>query len=61
MYHFVAIGELKLELESGNAQIRAKFVFTYVTLTFDLDLFMDNTLVDGNNFWKFHDDATMGT
>ena len=35
MHHFVAICELKLELQSGNAQIGA-FFFTSVTLTFDL-------------------------
>ena len=34
--HFVAISELKLELRSGNAQIRAKFILTCVTLTFEL-------------------------
>ena len=36
VYHFIAIGEFKLELQSGNAQIGAKFVLTSVTLTFDL-------------------------
>ena len=34
--HFIAISEIKLELESGNAQFRSKFVWTSVTLTFDL-------------------------
>ena len=36
VYHFIAIGGFKLELQSGNAQTGAKFVFTSVTLTFDL-------------------------
>ena len=33
--YFVAICEIKLELQSGNAQIGTKFVLTSVTLTFD--------------------------
>ena len=33
---FIAIGKFKLELQSGNAQIGAKFVLTSVILTFDL-------------------------
>ena len=36
VHHFITIGEFKLELRSGNAQIGAKFVLTSVTLTFDL-------------------------
>ena len=36
VHHFIAIGEFKLELQSRNAQIGAKFVLTSVTLTFDL-------------------------
>ena len=36
VHHFIAIGEFKLELQSGNAQIGAKLVLTSVTLTFDL-------------------------
>ena len=37
VHHFVDICEFKLELQSGNRQIGAKFIFTSVTLTFDLD------------------------
>ena len=33
---FIAVGEFKLELQSGNARIWAKFVLISVTLTFDL-------------------------
>ena len=36
VYHFTATFELKLELQSGNAQIGATFVMISVTLTFDL-------------------------
>ena len=36
VHNFIAIGEFKLELQSGNAQIETKFVLTSVTLTFDL-------------------------
>ena len=36
VHHFISIGEFKLELQSGNSQIGAKFVLTSVTLTFDL-------------------------
>ena len=36
--HFIAICEIKLELQSGNAQIGTNFVLTSVTLTSDLDL-----------------------
>ena len=38
VHHFVAIYEFKFELQFRNAQIGVKFVLTYVTLTFDLDL-----------------------
>ena len=36
VHHFVAISEFKLELRSGNVKTGAKFVLTFVTLTFDL-------------------------
>ena len=36
VHYFKAICEFKLELQSGNAQIGAKFILTSVTLTFDL-------------------------
>ena len=39
MYHFVAaIGEFKLELQSGNAEFESKssIFFTHVTFTFDI-------------------------
>ena len=36
VHYFIAICKLKLEIQSGNAQIGAQFVLTYVTLTFDL-------------------------
>ena len=38
MHHFVAIGEFKLELQSGNGQLRQnrRFFFSRVTLQFDL-------------------------
>ena len=36
VHHFIAIDEFYLELQLRNAQIRAKFVLTSVTLTFDL-------------------------
>ena len=35
VHNFIAIGEFKLELQSGNDQIGAKFILTSVTLTFD--------------------------
>ena len=35
VHNFVAICEIKLELQSGNAQIGAKFALTSVTLTCD--------------------------
>ena len=38
MHHCVVICEFKLELQSGNSQIRTKFVLTSLTLTFDSDL-----------------------
>ena len=70
-HHFIAIGEFKLELESGNAQIGAKFILTSVTFTFDLcdlDLWpltltfcVDIFLVNGNYSWKYHDDMMTGT
>ena len=40
---------------------RLSGVMTSVTLTFDIDLRMDITSVNGNNFWKFHDDTMTGT
>ena len=49
--HFIAIGELKLELRSGNAKIGTKFVLTPVTLTFHMDIIF----VNGNNSPQFHD------
>ena len=38
MHHFVAIGEFKLELQSGNAQFSVKIndFFSRVTLQFDV-------------------------
>ena len=38
VHHFVAIGELKLELQSGNAQFGSKSAnfFSHVTLQFDV-------------------------
>ena len=60
---FVAICKLKMELQSGNAQIRAKFVLTYgldlwpLTLNFCMDI----TFLNGNNSWKFHDNTLTGT
>ena len=38
MHHFVAIGEFKLELQSGNAQFGSKstIFFSRVTLQFDI-------------------------
>ena len=109
LHHFVAIGDFKLELQSGNAQFGSKSTFflatwfdiwqmtfknnrapllsiiklcasfhcrmwiqtgitvrkrlsgvmTSVTLT--LTFRMDITSVNGNNFWKFHDDTMSGT
>ena len=50
VHHFVPIRKFKLELKSGNTQIGAKFVLTYVTLTFSMDI----TSVNGNYSWKFH-------
>ena len=37
VHHFVAIGEFKLELQSGNAQSGSKstILFSHVTLKFD--------------------------
>ena len=55
MHHFVAICGFKLELQSGNAQIGRKFILTYVTLTFDMNI----TFVNGNSFntisWWYDD------
>ena len=61
VHHIVTICEFKLQSQSGNAQIGAKFVLTSVTLTFDLRLFMDITFVNCNNSWKCHDDTMTGT
>ena len=61
VHHFIAMCGFKLELQSGNAQIGAKFVWTSVTLTFDLYLCMDITFVNGNNSWKIHDNTMTGT
>ena len=36
VHHFVAIGEFKQELQSGNAQFGLSWVMTSLTLTFDL-------------------------
>ena len=36
VHNYIAIGEFKLELQSRNSQIGAKFVLTFVTLSFDL-------------------------
>ena len=38
VHHFVAIGEFKLELQSGNAQFESKWTifFSHMTLQFDL-------------------------
>ena len=35
VHHFIVIGEFKLESQSRNTQIGARFVLTSVTLTFD--------------------------
>ena len=35
LHHFIAIGEFKLELQSGNAQFGSKSIFSRVTLQFD--------------------------
>ena len=53
----IAICVFKLELQSGNHQIGAKFVLTSVTLTFCMDI----TFVKGNNSWIFHHDTMTGT
>ena len=57
VHHFLAICGFKLELQSRNAQIGAKFVLTCVTLTFCMAI----TFANGNNSWKFHDDMMTGT
>ena len=53
VHHFAAIGEFKLELRSGNAQIGAKFILTSVTLIFDHDLYINIISVNDNNCWFF--------
>ena len=62
VHHFIATGELKLELQSRNYQIGAKFCFDLC----DLDLWpltfsMSITFSNGNTSWKFHDDPKTGT
>ena len=57
VHQLKAICEFKLELRFGNAQIGAKFVSTSMTLTFCTD----NTFVNGNHSWKFHDNTMTGT
>ena len=64
MHHFVAIGEFKLELQSGNAQFRSKSTILEhreldiwpMTLTFCMDI----TFVIGNNSWNFCGDTMTG-
>ena len=51
VHHFVAIGEFKLEFQSGNAQSGSNS-----TLNFCMDI----TSVIGKQSWKFHD-TIMGT
>ena len=54
VHNFVAICRFKLELGSTNAWIGEKM--TSVTFTFCMNI----TSVNGNNSWKFHDDAMRG-
>ena len=64
-HHFVAIGEFKLELQTGNAQFGSKsrileqcdLEIWPMTLTFCKDI----TLAIGNNSWKFCGDTMTGT
>ena len=62
VYHFIAMYEFKLELQSGNAQIGEK------NRLYDLDLWpltltfcMNITFVNGNHSRKFHDNTMTGT
>ena len=65
MHHFVAIGEFKLELQSGNAQFGSKsMIFRAVwpwNLIYDLELLHGITFVIGNNSWKFCGNTMTGT
>ena len=59
VHHFVTIGEIKLELRFGSAQIGAKFVLTSVTLTFDLGwTWVLSVVITSGNFmmirWQEH-------
>ena len=51
LHHFIAICEFKLEVQSGNTQIWAKFVLNSVTLTFGLW----PSLLHGHHFcqWQY--------
>ena len=55
VYHFKTIGEFKLELYFGNAQIGGNLGRWPLALT----SCMGN--VNGDTFWKFHDDTMAGT
>ena len=59
----LAICEFKLELQSGNAHIGAKFVLTgeldFCPQTFTVC--RDITFVNGNNSWQFPADTITGT
>ena len=58
VHHFAAIGEFNLQLQSGSCSIGFLSLWLW-PLTFDLDLCMDITFVNGNNSWKFHDDTNI--
>ena len=55
VHQFVVIYELKLELQSVNAQICVKFVLTSVTLTFDFWLCADITSVSSKKNLRYND------
>ena len=56
VHHFV-----KMKLWSRNTHIKTKFVLTSVNLAFDLNLLHEHHFVNGNDFWKFHDEMMKRT
>ena len=57
---FIAICEIKVELRSGNGLIGVWPLWPW-PLTSDLDLWIDNNFVIGNNSWNFQDDTMRRT
>ena len=63
VHNFVAIGEFKLWIQSGNAQSGSNSMIFLPLWPWPLTLIfcVDIMSVNGNNSWKCHDDTMMGT